>query len=49
MDAPNPSARPTLASRTPLRIGAIGLIARDLGLKLWWKPWDAAEALGAVT
>jgi len=26
-----------------------GLIARDLGLKLWWKPWDAAEALGAVT
>jgi phytoene dehydrogenase-like protein len=25
-----------------------GLIARDLGLKLWWKPWDAAAALGAV-
>ena len=25
-----------------------GIIARDLGLKLWWKPWDAAEALGAV-
>jgi phytoene dehydrogenase-like protein len=25
-----------------------GLIARDLGLKLWWKPWDAGEALGAV-
>jgi phytoene dehydrogenase-like protein len=25
-----------------------GLIARDLGLKLWWKPWDAADALGAV-
>lgn len=28
---------------------AAGLIARDLGLKLWWKPWDAAEALAAVT
>jgi phytoene dehydrogenase-like protein len=25
-----------------------GLIARDLGLKLWWKPWDAGEALRAV-
>jgi phytoene dehydrogenase-like protein len=25
-----------------------GIIARDLGLKLWWKPWDAAEALGKV-
>ena len=30
MDAPNPSASPTFASRTPLHIGAIGLIARDL-------------------
>ena len=30
MDAPNPSATPTFASRTPLHIGAIGLIARDL-------------------
>src|ERR1051326_4601435 len=30
MDAPNPSATPTFASRTPLRIGAIGLIAPDL-------------------
>src|SRR5262245_1011772 len=30
MDAPNPSAVPTLASRTPLHIGAIGLVARDL-------------------
>jgi catechol 2,3-dioxygenase len=29
MDAPNPSATPTAASRTPLHIGAIGLIARD--------------------
>ena len=25
-----------------------GVIARDLGLKLWWKPWDAGAALGAV-
>ena len=32
MDAPNPSAMPTFASRTPLRIGAVGLIARDLDL-----------------
>jgi catechol 2,3-dioxygenase len=30
MDATNPSANPTFASRTPLHIGAIGLIARDL-------------------
>jgi len=30
MDAPNPSATPTFANRTPLHIGAIGLIARDL-------------------
>jgi catechol 2,3-dioxygenase len=30
MDAPNPSATPTFASRTPLHIGAVGLIARDL-------------------
>ena len=25
-----------------------GIIARELGLKLWWKPWDAREALAAV-
>jgi len=25
-----------------------GIIARELGLKLWWQPWDAAEALDAV-
>ena len=25
-----------------------GIIARDLGLKLWWKPWDAGEALSAA-
>lgn len=30
MDAPNPSALPTFASRTPLHIGAIGLTVRDL-------------------
>jgi catechol 2,3-dioxygenase len=30
MDAPNPSTTPTLASRTPLHIGTIGLVARDL-------------------
>lgn len=30
MDAPTPSATPTFASRTPLHVGAIGLIARDL-------------------
>jgi catechol 2,3-dioxygenase len=31
MDAANPSATPTFASRTPLHIGAVGLVARDLG------------------
>jgi catechol 2,3-dioxygenase len=30
MDAPNPSAVPTFASRTPLHIGAVGLVVRDL-------------------
>jgi len=25
-----------------------GLIARDLGLELWWKPWDARAALAAL-
>jgi catechol 2,3-dioxygenase len=30
MDAPNPSAMPTFANRTPLHIGAIGLAVRDL-------------------
>jgi catechol 2,3-dioxygenase len=30
MDALNPSATPTFASRTPLHIGAVGLRARDL-------------------
>src|SRR5262245_22500367 len=32
MDAPNPSALPTFANRTPLCIGTVGLIARDLDL-----------------
>jgi catechol 2,3-dioxygenase len=32
MDAPNLSATPTFASRIPLHIGAVGLIARDLDL-----------------
>ena len=32
MDASNPSASPTSASRTPLHIGAVGLVARDLDL-----------------
>ena len=30
MDAPNPSALPTFASRTPLHVGAVGLKVRDL-------------------
>ena len=25
-----------------------GIIARDLGLKLWWRPWDARAALAAL-
>jgi phytoene dehydrogenase-like protein len=25
-----------------------GIIARELGLKLWWQPWDAREALSKV-
>jgi catechol 2,3-dioxygenase len=32
MDAPNPSALPTFASRTPLHIGAVALKVRDLPL-----------------
>jgi phytoene dehydrogenase-like protein len=31
----------------PGYIGA-GIIARDLGLKPWWKPWDARAALEAL-
>lgn len=27
---------------------AASVIARDTGAKLWWKPWDAGEALGAM-
>jgi phytoene dehydrogenase-like protein len=26
-----------------------GLIASDLGLKTWWKPWNAAEDLAKLT
>ena len=26
-----------------------GVLARDLGLKLWWKPWDASGTLGALS
>jgi hypothetical protein len=26
---------------------AAGLIARDLGIKTWWQPWDARSALEA--
>ena len=25
-----------------------GIVARDLGLKLWWRPWDASEALSSM-
>jgi phytoene dehydrogenase-like protein len=25
-----------------------GIVARDLGLKPWWRPWDASEALSAM-
>jgi catechol 2,3-dioxygenase len=32
MDAANPSATPTFASRAPLHVGAVGLIARDRDL-----------------
>ncbi len=32
MDAANPSATPTAASRTPLHVGAVGLIVRNLDL-----------------
>jgi catechol-2,3-dioxygenase len=30
MDAPNPSAIPTAASRAPVHIGPVGMIVRDL-------------------
>jgi catechol 2,3-dioxygenase len=32
MDAPHPSTMPTIASRTPLHLGAVGLTVRDLDL-----------------
>jgi hypothetical protein len=34
MDAPNPSAIPTAASRAPVHIGAVGMRVRDLKIKL---------------
>lgn len=30
MDAPNPSAQPTFATRTPIHVGGVGLAVRDL-------------------
>jgi hypothetical protein len=27
---------------------AAGLIARDLGIKTWWQPWEARRALEAL-
>ncbi len=30
MDTPNPSAIPTAASRAPVHVGAVGMMARDL-------------------
>jgi catechol 2,3-dioxygenase len=30
MDAPNPSAQPTFANKTPLHVGGVGLLVRDL-------------------
>jgi catechol 2,3-dioxygenase len=32
MDAPNPSSAPTFANRTPLHVGTVGMVARDLDL-----------------
>jgi phytoene dehydrogenase-like protein len=28
---------------------AAGLIAHDLGIKTWWRPWDARSALASLT
>jgi hypothetical protein len=36
LDAPNPSAMPTNASRAPVHIGAVGMVVRDLD-RLWGK------------
>jgi len=30
------------------REAGAGIIAHDLGLKPWWKPWDAGEALRSI-
>ncbi len=44
------AARQALIDRSGQIGGRIsaGLIARDLGLKLWWQPWDAGAAIRAV-
>ena len=56
MDAPNPSALPTFASRTPLHVGAVGLKVRDLDRlcssiatcsALRARPWQDVATLGA--
>ena len=45
MDAPNPSSQVTFANRTPLRIGSVGLKARDLSrLTDFYTPGDRAAA-----
>ena len=46
MDAPNPSAVPTAASRAPVHIGAVGMMVRDyrnmLGLTMQEQTRQAA-------
>jgi len=38
MDAPHPSSVPTAANRTPVHVGAVGLVARDLdGLAAYYR------------
>ena len=47
MDAPNPSATPTFASRTPLHIGTVGLIARDLDkLAVYYRDMLGLDVIG---
>jgi hypothetical protein len=29
-------------------LGSAGIIARELGVKPWWQPWDARAALEAA-
>ena len=50
MDAQNPSATVTFANRTPLRIGAVGLKARDLSrLTDFYSPRDRARRSSTAT